>query len=190
MKDVFELEPNTHIPHNSYIVSYPYILAYFEGLKVFSERAFVCGAHIAYGWMPTVLDLNPDKLPVGLQRGAELLTEAKTNGRLVDADIELLAKLVNNSLVGASKLLHFTAPDAFAIWDSKIYSFVFEEAAHNYRVNRLGKYREYMSKLEQIKRQPGFEAFHKSVRSKVGYEVGSFRAIELIMFLNVSRGNG
>ncbi len=185
MKDIFELEPNTYIHRNdSYIVSYPYILAHFQGIKAFTERDFVCGAHIVYGWMPTVLGLNPDKIPIGLQFGPELLERARKTGRLNDIDIELLAKLVNNSLVGASKLLHFTAPNAFAIWDSKIYAFVFEERAHNYRVNQLGKYREYMSKLEQIRRQPEFEAFHQSVKEKVGYEISSLRAIELVMFLN------
>ena len=87
-------------------------------------------------------------------------------------------------MVGVSKLLHFTAPNVFAIWDSKIYSFVFEEKPHNHRVNQLAKYREYMSRLDQIKRRPGFQAFHESVISKVGYEISSLRAIELVMFLN------
>ncbi len=185
MKDVFELEPNTNIPReNSYIVSYPYILAHFQSIDEFSERDFVCGAHIVYGWMPTVLGLNPGKLAINLRRGAELLTQSKQTGWLTDIDIEQLAGLVNNSLVGASKLLHFTAPNAFAIWDSKIYSFVFEEKPYNHRVNQLGKYREYMSRLEQIKRRPGFQMFHESVKSKVGYEISSLRAIELVMFLN------
>ncbi len=185
MKDVLHLEPNTDIPRdNSYIISYPYILAHFQGIKVFSERDFVCAAHIVYGWMPTMLDLNPDRMSIGLRHGAELLTEAKNNGRLRDADIELLAKLVNHSLVGASKLLHFTVPSAFAIWDSRVYSFVFEEPAHNYRVNQLRKYREYMSRLKQISSSPGFEAFHESVKIKVGYEISALRAIELVMFLN------
>lgn len=157
MKNVFELEPNTHISRdNSYIVSYPYILAHFQGLNVFSERDFVCGAHIVYGWMPTVLDLNPGEMPIDLWRGAGLLTEAKRHRRLTDTDIRLLAKLVNNSLVGASKLLHFTAPSAFAIWDSKIYSFVFKEKAHNYRVNQLGKYREYYVKAGTDQGAAGF----------------------------------
>ncbi len=185
MKDVFELERNTQIDRdNSYIVSYPHILAYFHSIKAFSEREFVCAAHIVYGWMPTVLDLNPAIIPFGLKRGADLLTQAKETERLTDKEIEILVKLVNNSLVGTSKLLHFTAPNAFAIWDSKIYSFVFKEKAHNYRVNQVGKYREYMSGLEKIKTRPGFEAFHESVKEKVGYGISALRAIEMIMFLN------
>jgi hypothetical protein len=150
----------------------------------FSELEFICGTHIVYGWMPTVLDLNPTNIPNGLKRGAELLTQVKETKRLTDIEIALLAKLVNNSLVGTSKLLHFTAPNAFAIWDSKIYAFVFQEKAHNYRVNQVGKYREYISRLDQLKRRPGFEAFHQSVNEKVGYEISALRAIELIMFVN------
>ena len=42
MKDVLQLELDTHIHRdNSYIVSYPYILAHFQGINVFSERDFV-----------------------------------------------------------------------------------------------------------------------------------------------------
>jgi hypothetical protein len=142
MKDIFKLEPNTNIPRDdTYIVSYPYILAHFQNIDEFSDRDFVCGAHIIYGWMPTVLGLNPGKLPINLQRGAELLTQAKRTGRLTDLDIEQLAGLVNNSLVGASKLLHFTAPNEFAIWDSKIYAFVFEEKPYNHGVNQAGRIR-------------------------------------------------
>jgi len=185
MKNVFELEPTTNISRDdSYIVSYPHILAHFQSFNDFSQKDFVCGVHIVYGWMPTILDLNPSKLPVNFQHGAEILNEAKKNGQLSDCHLEVLAQLVNNSLVGASKLLHFVAPNSFAIWDSKIYKFVFNQAAHNYRVNQIGKYREYLSELERIRKHSSFSAFHNSVNAKVGYEVSALRAIELVMFIN------
>jgi hypothetical protein len=134
MKDVFKLEQRTRISlENSYIIAYPYILVHFQSLNDFTERDFVCGAHIVYGWMPTVLDLNPAKSSINFRRGGELLTQARRDGNLSDTEIQQLAGLVNRSLVGVSKLLHFTAPNAFAIWDSKIYSFVFEERPHNFR---------------------------------------------------------
>lgn len=185
MKDVFQLEPNTVISReNSYILSYPYILSYFQRLDKFTEGDFVCGAHIIYGWMPTVLDLYPKTENAGLSIGAKILTSVKNDGKISNQELECLAALVNNSLVGASKLLHFTAPKKFAIWDSKIYSFVFEEKPHNYRVNKLSKYREYLSRLNEIKQQPNFSSFHASVNNKMGYEVTPLRAIEVIMFLN------
>jgi hypothetical protein len=149
-----------------------------------SESDFVCGAHLVYGWMPTVLNLNPGGIQITLKRGAEILTVAKNTGLVADTDLQLLKNLVNNSLVGASKLLHFLVPESFAIWDSKIYAFVFEEPAHNYRVNQVSKYREYMHELERIKGRHGFDSFHESVQSKVGYKISALRAIELVMFLN------
>jgi hypothetical protein len=185
MKNVFELEVSTNIPRdNTYIVSYPKILEYFKDIEIFTQKDFVCGAHIVYGWMPTILELNPSKSDVSLQLGAEILNEAKENGQLTDHHIEALKQLVNNSLVGTSKLLHFVAPNSFAIWDSKIYKFIFNETAHNYRVNQIGNYREYLSELVRIRTHSSFSAFHNSVNFKVGYEVSALRAIELVMFLN------
>jgi hypothetical protein len=185
IEEIFKLESQTSISReNSYILSYPHILAYFQSLNDFSAQDFVCCSHIVYGWMPTVLDLYPSQSNINLQQGAELLTSAKQQGHLNDIDIEQLARLVNNSLVGASKLLHFTSPNNFAIWDSKIYFFIFNEKPHNYRVNRISNYREYLSRLKNILQKPGFDLFHSSINAKLGYEVTPFRAIELIMFLN------
>jgi len=185
MRDVFQLERKTVIPREkSYIVSYPYILDYFQSISEFAIRDFVCAAHMVYGWMPTILDLNPGKLNINLEQGAELLTKARQNGDLSGGDINKLVSLVNNSLVGASKLLHFTSPNSFAIWDSKIYSFIFEDNPHFYRVNKVSNYLEYLSLLQIMKRKPKFGAFHRSINAKIGYEVTPFRAIEIVMFLN------
>jgi hypothetical protein len=191
MRDVFELEPDTEICRsNSYILSYPHILSYFAERRTLNESDLVRGAHMVYGWMPTILDLylqppNPD-----LRRGAEFLNKAKTEGDLSNDDISELVRLVNNSLVGISKLLHFINPNQFAIWDSKIYSFVFEETPYNHRVNNIANYREYIDRLHDIEYKPGFGEFHRSVNGKVGYPVSPLRAIELIMFLNAPQIGG
>lgn len=189
MKDVLKLEPVTVISRdNSYIISYPHILACFQSHNIFSVQDFICCTHIIYGWMPTILSINPNNEIVDIidfSHGAELLTKAKRNGYLSDMHIENLIKLVNNSLVGVSKLLHFIAPNFFAIWDSKIYKFIFENEPYNYKVNKIHNYRKYLSILEEIKNKPGFPTFHASVNKKLGYEVTPLRAIELIMFLNI-----
>ena len=70
-------------------------------------------------------------------RGAELLTRARGQGALSDEEIGALASLINNSLVGASKLLHFVAPEHFAIWDLRIYRFLYEREPHPYRVKSM-----------------------------------------------------
>jgi len=185
MANVFDLEPHTRVlQDDSYILSYPHILSYFSAKATFDPADMVRGAHMVYGWMPTVLELYLEPPNPDLAAGAALLTRAKGTGALSDQEITSLAGLVNNSLVGASKLLHFVAPDQFAIWDSKIYAFVFEKKPYNYQVNEVASYRRYLSMLVSIRADARFNAFHASVNGKIGYAVLPLRAIELVMFLN------
>src|SRR5579863_6374857 len=141
MRDVFELEQTTNIPTSSYILSYPHILSYFAGRGPLNVADFVRGAHLVYGWMPTALDLYPQPPNLTLAQSASLLESARTHGTISDEQLSALARVVNNSLVGASKLLHFVRPDIFPIWDSNTYAFVFEEKPHGYRVNKIAKFR-------------------------------------------------
>ncbi|MGH7393886.1 MAG: hypothetical protein ACREM3_31170, partial [Candidatus Rokuibacteriota bacterium] len=158
------------------MISYPHLLAYFGERERFDAADLVRGAHIAYGWMPTVLELRPGPPNLTLDAGADLLTRAKRVGVLTDAEIEALADLTNNSLPGASKLLHFVAPEKFAIWDSRIYTFVFGREPHYYRVGRVSHYREYLNTLATIHADGRFEQFHASVKKKVGYDLSPLRA--------------
>ena len=58
--------------------------------------------------MPRILTLHGDL--VKLDRAAHILTATKHGQPLTDGDLEQLAGLINNSIVGASKLLHFVCP--------------------------------------------------------------------------------
>lgn len=185
MQNVLELEGTTQIQqNNSYIISYPHILSYFQELDEIKVKDVVRGAHMIYGWMPTVLDLYPEPPNKNLHYIAELLTKARNGEELTEQDIAEIAAVVNNSLVGASKLLHFIAPQDYAIWDSKIYKFIHQEKAHNYRVNNIKLYKEFLNDLKEIKIKPNFSVFHNNVNEKMGYKVSAMRAIEAIMFLN------
>jgi len=184
MRDVFELEPKTQIQQDSsYIVSYPYLLAFFQKPGPLNVSDLVVGAHFVYGWMPTALDLYVGPRKSDLDRGTDILNSAKAEGELSDRDLRDLVRLINKSLVGTSKLLHFLRPDGFPIWDSKTYAFVFEEKPHHYRVNEISKYREYQAHLARIQERHGFARFHASMTTKVGYEISPLRSIELVMFL-------
>lgn len=185
MRDVFELEPTTQIPQDSsYILSYPYLRAFFQKPGPLNVSDLVVGAHFVYGWMPTALDLYVDPKKPDLERGTDILNSAKAAGELLDRDLSDLMRLINNSLVGTSKLLHFLRPDGFPIWDSKTYAFVFEEKPHHYRVNEISRYREYQGHLARIQERDAFTRFHASMITKVGYEISPLRSIELVMFLN------
>lgn len=184
MKKIFDLEKTTVIPKdNSYIASYPCLLNYFAEKETLSKQDVVCGAHMIYGWMPTILELHPTGL-FDFSTAAALLNKAKSDVQINDTEIEKLARLINNSLVGASKLLHFVAPHKFAIWDSKIFQFVFNEKPYQYRMSKIGNYLHYLTELKSLQNDARFDKFYESVNDKIGYNVSPLRALELVMFLN------
>lgn len=184
---VFQLEHATVIQESSYLRSYPYLLRYFASKERLDVDDLVCGSHMVYGWMPTVLELHWDKVGIDDERIEDLLNQARDKRELSDSQLAVLAKLINNSLVGASKLLHFVAPDAFPIWDSKIFSFVFQTKPYNGSVNNIGRYREYIELLGALMMDLRFPDFYESVKRKVGYEISELRALELIMFVNAPK---
>lgn len=184
MKDVFQIEPLTLIDRTqSYIRAYPHILASLRSRQVLDEQDFVCGAHMVYGWMPTILEIHASE-SVEVPEGVALLNKARAEGCLSAGEIERLAQLVNRSVVGASKLLHFVNPEAFAIWDSRIYRFLHLKEPHHYRVNNAAEYCEYLKRLQTYQQDERFPGFHTSVNRKMGYPVSALRALEVVMFIN------
>ncbi|WP_202949473.1 hypothetical protein [Paraburkholderia hospita] len=142
--------------------------------------------------MPTILDINPGTLPrTDLRLAASYLTKARREPLQHD-DLAALKRLVNNSMVGASKLLHFVAPQRHAVWDSKVFAFCFDRYGYNYEVNNVRNYESYLSALKELMTDRRFDSFHAAVCSKVGYPVSGLRALELVMFLNAPdrRRNG
>lgn len=73
----------------------------------------------AYSWMPTIPDINSNTVDWDrLIKLANELRHGDINNRkeLVTA----LIPIVNNSIVGSSKVLHFIAPDTIPIIDSRV----------------------------------------------------------------------
>lgn len=184
MQKIFDLEPITQVPHTgSYIQSYRHLLSYFANKQLLDEADLVRGAHMVYGWMPTILDIYPEELcGISLVGAASLLEVAKERD-LYEQELGFLKGLINNSIVGASKLLHFVAPERYAIWDSRIYAFCFGRKGWEYQINSVAAYIAYINNLNDLKQDPRFENFHRSVIAKVGYPISGLRALELIMFL-------
>jgi len=184
MQDVYQLEPSTQIDRaQSYIRAYPHIMASLKSRKVLDEQDFVCAAHMVYGWMPTILEIHADE-SLSVSQGVALLNKARAEGCLSEVEIGQLARLVNRSVVGASKLLHFVNPEAFAIWDSRIYRFMHLKVPHQYRVNNAAEYGKYLGRLQQLRKDDRFVGFHQSVNEKMGYAVSGLRALEVVMFVN------
>ena len=137
--------------------------------------------------MPTVLDLYPIEAGLSFEAAAELLNKARASGVLDDGELKKLARLVNNSFVGASKLLHFAAPEKFAIWDSRVYTFLYNKRPYYDRVNSAAIYLKYIADLSATRQDPRFDSFHGSINAKHGYSVSAFRAMEMVMFIHAPR---
>ena len=104
-----------------YLQSYGNINNYFNKLDPIGGHEFIIGAHIVYGWMPTILKLNFESKE-RLGECAKILNSVKNCEEIIsNDDLKTLAKPINNgSLIGTSKLLHFIEPTKYAIWDSNV----------------------------------------------------------------------
>jgi hypothetical protein len=175
-------------PSDSFLLSYREFIAYFANQEVITSHNLVIAAHFTYGWMPTKLRFrfqsqNPEE---ELLAAAAILNNVKS-GRLVEAkQLRLLRDLINNSLAGASKFLHFVNPHLFAIWDSNVYRYINGEDPYHYQLNRVENYFAFLENCNEITLDDRFKQVHISINGKVGYDVSPLRAVELVMFMSSS----
>lgn len=165
---------------SSYLQSYPAMLAFFNDKQgALTENDFVVGAHMVYGWMPTIITFNKEKMNDALSA----INRAK-NGELLTADeLEAIKSCVNNSMVGASKLLHFINPQLYAIWDSKVCRYI-TGVSHQQKVNSVANYLLYLDLCRHITSQKEFATLYSKAKCIAGIDISAFRAVELIMFMN------
>ena len=123
-----------------YLTTYLEFVQYFKNLDKLSEHNTIIGISFTYSWMPTILDIRYDKI----QEATQILNYAKQGSRPSLTDLEILKCCFNNSIVGSSKLLHFINPDKFAIWDRRVYWYLFAKAPHSYRVENNNTYLDYL----------------------------------------------
>ena len=179
---------------NSYLCSYPLLLAHVADLTAsapLDEGAFVAVAHLAYGWMPTVLHLDFDQLPKALPH-----VEAARQGKVLEAAaLRQVAATINHSVVGASKVLHFVNPRLYPIWDRRVYRFCHRTptgapaAGHEYQVNNAAAYIDYAEVCRRTVQLPAFGPIRRAVTQQfqqypayANHPVEPLRALEFVMF--------
>jgi len=178
-------------PDDSYLRSYPYLVAHVAALGRLDEGAFTAVAHLAYGWMPTVLHLHADAIAAALP----CVERARQGEVLSAAEVQQVAAAVNRSVVGASKVLHFVNPARYPIWDRRVYRFYHGTPdgrpadGHFYQVNDAAAYWAYADICRQVVRLPGFATVHAAVSAQfqplpgyAGFQVTPLRALEYVMF--------
>ena len=128
---------------STYDFSYKYLLEIFKDLTTKGDlkQWLIGGSSIIYSWMPTILHFSKDsdkdekKVNTHLEKCIEALKFIKKEiaGDFVkllnnpafytkdkECHINTLTSFINNSIVGTSKFLHFSFPDHFPIWDSRV----------------------------------------------------------------------
>ena len=174
---------------DNYIISYSHFLKYFADLDEIKEHHLIIGMSFTYSWMPTILNFKTEKgnnLENNIKNVLELLNkvkkEKKTNILLSNTELAKVKELLNNSLVGTSKLLHFINPKQYAIWDSRVFRFLNNEEPHKYKLEKPKTYLEYLDFIENLKNEKAFDTFFNLIKQKVGYEISEYRALELAFF--------
>ncbi len=171
---------NYKVNKQTYDISYLEFLKYFHEKETINKHNLVIGINFTYGWMPTIFDFRSENFDESLK----ILNRAK-NG-IVPSSEELLTLkgLFNNSLVGATKLLHFINPEKLAIWDSRVYRYLTGETAYNHRIGNCETYLDYLKFCKLLTSEEKYEKEHNEICKKIGYPITKFRSAELIMYLN------
>lgn len=169
-----------------YVEMYQYYINFFKEKEVLTESDVVIGVGFTYSWMPTILkNLNLSKL----DKVTSILNNVKHRVEISNDDFLLLKEFSNNSLVGASKLLHFINPEDYAIWDSRVFKFLNNnEAAHKYKLEKVHVYRQYLSYLSNLKTSGTLDNIVATLKAKIGYPISDYRALELLFFLGSKNG--
>lgn len=179
---LYEMALAADLEGKPYLQSYPHLLGYLDGKSHITEKEVVRLAHMAYGWMPRILRINSEELP-GLV--ATLKRASCPDYQLTGADWGNAKAAINNSFVGASKLLHFAMPEKVAIWDSRICTAITGRYRYS-DINNLQNVISYQANLQLLALLPASQSLNEVINEKLGYRVSSIRAMELAVFEGVN----
>lgn len=117
-----------YMPSNT-LLTYSYFIDYFSQINKISQNDFLYAVHVAYSWMPkmielTIKDLNQiNKIlsDVEYLRGISNHSQLHSSRNEICQKLSSISGIINNSMVGISKVLHFFAPNNIPIIDSNVF---------------------------------------------------------------------
>lgn len=168
----------------SYDKSYIYFLKYFENKHILTEEDLIISANFTYGWMPTILNFKN----TNYTECADILNKSKQIEILDKKDLEALRSLINNSLVGTSKLLHFINPEKYAIWDSRVCKFL-SGTTHKYFIEKIDVFYVYIDYCKELTSFKDYDEIHNLYLIKSNnLKATKMKSIEQLMFLSSENG--
>ena len=131
-------------PNNQLLTTYGPLLEFAQRTKSKFDKAMLIGlAHMAYGWMPTMIQ------NIALEGKPSEWKKQITKGCIDSSFLYDVTRLTNDSIVGASKLLHFINPKLYPIYDSRVYKAILGEEKHNLSKD-IDNYISYTNKLRTL----------------------------------------
>lgn len=173
-----KMEKLETITSDHYLDVYPHLLAHCKRQETNDMTTLVGIAHMVYGWMPTIVTFDTD-VEIDKQ-----VFEMISMGSLDYEFLNKLKSMVNNSIVGVSKLLHFMNSEDYAIWDSRVYSSITGSKGYNYKVNNIEAYISYMEQIKRVQEKLNMTSI-RNVLIEKGYctgEESDIRLLEIILF--------
>lgn len=174
------------LPENhNYLISYPKFVNYFAEKDELTTSDVIIGGNLVYGWMPTTFKLKEGYLYC-ISGATKALNSVKNDKLLSEEELITVKRVINNSIVGTSKLLHFINPDLYPIWDSKICK-VMHGTDSYHTVSKTQNYFEYQEEclnlISQKQLNEPFRLVQKALyESNYNYEISKMRALEMILF--------
>lgn len=166
----------------SYLLSYGAFIRYFnEKHGTLNEDDLIIGIHMVYGWMPTIFEFKHSRLG----EAVDIINAVKLRRPIGAEELGVLKALLNNSIVGTSKLLHFINPEDYAIWDSRVYRFLSGKVnVDHVRVNQVSLYLLYLQRLRTLAAEPEFLSLvFAPLMERLGVSVTPLRALELVLYV-------
>ena len=168
------------IDYSHQITIHPYyneFIVFFEQKKHLDFNDIVVATHMVYGWMPTMLRLDTSKIDVVLR----VLNRVKYGHFASLDELSFIRSMMNNSMVGPSKLLHLINPDNYAIWDSRIYRYIFGSINQN-QIAKTDNYHEYLNVINTLTENDRFLRIHDFVQQSMNVSYSKLRTAEIVMF--------
>jgi len=168
------------IDYSHQITIHPYyneFIQFFKSKDILVYNDIIVAAHMVYGWMPTMLRINTKEIDQVLV----LLNKVKNGHTASLEELELLRAMINNSMVGPSKLVHFINPEKYAIWDSRIFRYITGNNKQS-QISKAIHYFRYLELINSLVNQNGFLRIHQYVQTKMNVEYSKLRTAEIVMF--------
>ena len=158
---------------------YPAYVRYFSNINEINKDNLIIGFGTSYSLMPTIGDIRNDNFVQCLK----VLNKVKNGLLPTDSDWLELSSFTNNSVVGASKLLHFVNPSLIPIFDSRVYKYLTNKKNIPTIIKQIKFLQEYINFCYQITQGLNFNKVHQRFNKMVGYDLTPFRVCEFIMYI-------